>query len=95
MTKIGKQSKHRAVRQAAERLYKQLMKSPIIHAEYRSPARSTHTIDGRDVMIDTGRVFENPDETDQVLSYLALQSDYKSQARLKQLDAYFYGTCIK
>jgi hypothetical protein len=46
-------------------------------------------------VIDTGSVFDNVESMESILSYLALENDQKTQARLKQLDAYFYGTGIR
>jgi hypothetical protein len=92
---IGKRSKHRTVRQLAERLHRQLLKSSTIHSEYRSPTRSFHRVDNKDITIDIATLFDNTEDVEIVLSYLANQTDQKSLSRLKQLDAYFYGTRIR
>jgi hypothetical protein len=89
---IVKKSKHVAVRTLASRLLKRLDQSPTIHAEYRSPVRSTHSIEGTDVTLDVATLFDHPEQVELVLSFLTGQSDHKSRTRLKQLDAYFYGT---
>lgn len=92
---IAKRSKLRAVRKLAARLQVQLKALPTIHSEYRSPVVSTHKIDSEEVTIDVTTVFENVAEVERVLSHLALEPGQKSQTRLKQLDAYFYGSKIR
>jgi hypothetical protein len=89
---IAKRSQHKGVKKLAKRLQNQLKESSTIHAEYRSPIRTTHLIDGRNITVDVTSIFENGDDVECVLSYLVMHSDLKSQTRAKQLDAYFYGT---
>lgn len=89
---IAKLSRFGSVRKLAKRLQGQLRKSPTIHAEYRHPAITTHLINGRDITIDISTVFQNIDDVECVLSYLVTQTDLKSHTRVKQLDAYLYGT---
>jgi hypothetical protein len=95
LQEIAKRSRHRVVRQLADRFHRQLIANSTIHAEYRSPARSIHQVGDSEVVIDTGSVFNNVESMESILSYLALENDQKTQARLKQLDAYFYGTGIR
>jgi hypothetical protein len=95
LIEIRKRSKHVAVRKLAQRLLNRLSESPTIHSEYRSPSRSTHQIGEDEITIDIATVFQNAVDVERVLSDLAIQPDSKSRARLKQLDAYFYGTQIK
>jgi hypothetical protein len=92
LEEIARRSKHVAVRNLADRLRAQKMHASTIHAEYRSPARSTHTIGGREITIDVATAFEAKDDVECVLSFLSNQTDTKSQTRVRQLDAYFYGT---
>ena len=91
---IAKRSKHMAVRKLAERLYRRLKESYTIHSEYRSPTHSTHKIGENEITVDIASVFENVNDVERVLSHLAMQTDQKSQSRLKQLDAYIYGSKI-
>src|ERR1041385_523781 len=95
LLEISSRSRHRIVRQLSDRLYRELVKSSTIHSTYRTPARSIHQIDGREISIDIATVFEHTEDVECVLSYIAYQPDHKSQSRLKQLDAYYYGTRIR
>lgn len=94
LDEIAKRSKHMAVRKLAERLHGQLRRSLTIHSEYRSPACSTHQIGEHEVTIDITNVFANTDYVEHIMSQLAMQTDQKSRTRLKQLDAYLYGSKI-
>ena len=95
LMEIATSSTHRIVRNLADRFSRELTKSSTIHAEYRSPARSLHNIQDEEITLDIATIFENLESAERVMSFLALQSDYKSQARLKQLDAYLYGTRVR
>ena len=59
---------------------------------YRSPARSRHRIGDEDVTVDVATLMKDTKATEAILSQLALDPDMKTQTRLKQLDAFFYGT---
>lgn len=92
LEEIAKRSQYNSVRKLARRLLGQLRALPTIHAEYRSPARTTHRIGDKNVTIDISTVFHNVDDVESVLSHLVMQPDLRNQTRVKQLDAYFYGT---
>ena len=89
---VARKSKHVAVRHLAKRLLERSRRETTINAEYRSPARSVHEIDGAKVEVKVSTLFDDAQQTERVLSHLAGLNDLKSRTRLKQLDACFYGT---
>ncbi len=94
LDQIKKGSRLVDVRHLAERLGNLLARVTTIYSEYRSPAKSIHHVGGEVIAIEIATLFEDPDKVERVLSHLATLSDPQSQARLKQLDAYFYGSRI-
>ena len=88
---IANSSRYAQIRTLASRLHSELEKDSGISKEYRSPTKSSHLIDGKEVTVDTFKIFEDKDRTERILSRLTLQSDPRVNQRVKQLDALFYG----
>ena len=90
LSKIESKSKYVVARNVARKLASRLEKGETVRQEYRSPVKTRIKLNGDELLADASSVFDDPSETECLITRLSETGTTRAKKVVKQFNALFY-----